>query len=485
MSSPHAPVADPVPGRRRFAWRAGFPAQLTITYGLLVAATLLLVSGLTLRLTHVYMTRELDRDLQRTIRSFEEGPARRIRWEDQLILEARAWLAAHPSPPDETVAVRSNQGLVLTNAGGLPLREVPGARDALMADIPQWRILYSPSGPVRIVAVPLLLEGRQIGTLVVAASKSRLKGTLNALLWRIALAGALGLLAALVVGYSAVRRSVRPLMQMVRQVESIQASGDLSERVGLPDASDEVGRLAGAFDRMLVRLEEAFRAQRRFVADASHELRTPLTVVRGHLELLARNRADPQAERWLTIATAELDSMARIVQDLLLLARLDEGFPLEQHPVEVDLALRESVIRALAPPSRPVTIDSAPDLYVQADPERLLQVLTNLITNAVQHGGRDVRVSLAAYRDGPRVRITVADTGPGIPPEDLAHIFERFYRGTAARSRTGGVGLGLPIAASLARAMGGEILVRSIPGQGTVFTVLLPAASPPFDLREA
>jgi signal transduction histidine kinase len=462
----------PVP---RAGWYRALPTRLTVTYSLLVVAALVLVSTLTLQLTHVYLTGELDRDLQRTIRSFEEGPARRIRWEDQLFPEARAWLAAHPSAPEEVIAIRTNQGLVLANVGGFSLREVAGARNLLDARTPLWRILDSPAGRVRAAAVPLMLEGHQIGTLVVASSKTRLRATITALQWRIAMASSIGLLLAIAVGYSAVRRSLRPLTRIVRQIASIQASGDLSQRVGPTDIEDEVGQLASAFDRMLARLQDAFRLQQRFLSDASHQLRTPLTVARGHLELLQRELTTAQAQRSLGIATAELDDMAKVVQDLLLLARLDEGIPLERRAVDVDLILREAVLRALPPGARSVHIDARPGLVALGDPDRLVQVLSNLIANAVQHGGSGVALTLRARPDGTRVTITVADTGPGIPADDLPHIFERFYRGSQAHRQSGGVGLGLSIAASLVQAMGGEISVRSQEDQGTTFTVVLPA----------
>lgn len=475
MTPPATPVAKPGLPLPRPKWYGALPTRLTLTYGLLVVAVLLLVSTLTVQLTHVYLTGELDRDLLRTIRSFDEGPARRIRWEDQLFLEARAWLAAHPSAPDEVIAVRTNQGLVLTSAGGFSLREVPGARDLLDARTPQWRILDSPTGRVRVAAVPLVLEGRQIGTLVVAASKTRLRDTLTALQWRIAMASSVGLLLAIAIGYSAVRRFLRPLTRMVRQIASIQSSGDLSQRVGATDIADEVGQLASAFDRLLSQLQDAFGAQRRFLSDASHQLRTPLTVARGHLELLQQELTTAQGRRSLGIATAELDDMAKVVQDLLLLARLDEGSPLDRQAVDVDLILQEAVLRALPPSARPVTINGQPELIVLADPDRLVQVLSNLLANAVQHGGSGVAITLGARYDGTHVTITVSDSGPGIPAAELPHIFERFYRGSQARPHSGGAGLGLPIAASLVQAMGGAITVHSTPGQGTTFVVALPA----------
>src|SRR5919109_446359 len=239
----------------------------------------------------------------------------------------------------------------------------------------------------------------------------------------------------------------------------------------------EVGRLAAAFDRMLARLEEAFVSQRRFLSDASHELRTPLTVVRGQLELLEDGLGSPEARRSLALATDELERMRRIVDDLLLLARLDEGLPLHRRPVEVDLVLREALLRGVLLARLDSTVEAQPELYVMADPERLLQVLTNLVVNAVRHAGADARLTLRGRREDGRVAMEVSDTGPGIPPEELPFVFDRLYRGSAARSQSAaGAGLGLSIVASLTRAMGGDVGVESEPGRGTTFRVWLPAA---------
>jgi signal transduction histidine kinase len=180
------------------------------------------------------------------------------------------------------------------------------------------------------------------------------------------------------------------------------------------------------------------------------------------------------------LATDELDRMARIVDDLLLLARLDEGTELRQEPVEVELVLREALLRAMLLAPREVSVEAEPDLYVLADPDRLLQVLTNLVANAVQHTDERGRIVIASERQNGHVLLRVSDNGEGIPPDELPHVFERFYRGRAAKSTgAGGSGLGLAIAASIVTAMHGTIGARPTSERGAAFTVTLPAIDQP------
>ncbi|MGH2709100.1 MAG: sensor histidine kinase, partial [Actinomycetota bacterium] len=333
------------------------------------------------------------------------------------------------------------------------------------------------------LTVPILQRGRpvgtQVGTLVVAISRSTLESTIGTLFSGIAIASGIGLAFATLLALVAVRRTLLPLARISREVEAIQETGDLSRRVTGLGPADEVGRLGDAFDGMLERLEEAFLSQQRFLSDASHELRTPLTVIRGQLELLDREIRSLEARRSLAVAVEELDRMRRIVEDLLLLARLDEGMPLATEPVEVELAVEEALLRSMVLASREPKVKVESELYVTADPDRLLQVLTNLVSNAVRHGG-DAPVGIEARGRNGQVEIEVSDAGPGISPEDLPHVFERLFRGSIARSRSPeGAGLGLAIAASLVRAMNGEITVSSTLGDGTTFTVALPRATSP------
>jgi signal transduction histidine kinase len=456
--------------------------RLALTYALLVGATLLVVLALAVQLTRAYLSNSLDRRLTSVVQSFQEGPATRIRQPEDLISEGSQWLSVSAFPGDQLVAIRGpdadGDGTddVRTNSGGVSVDEVAGGADLLFATESRWWDLQGPDGSFRAVTVPLQLRGDQVGTLAVGASRGSEEGTLAGLVSGIVVAAAVGLGFATLLGALVVRRTLRPLRRMASEVATIQSSGDLSRRVDHRGPRDEVGQLAAGFDGMLSRLEAAFASQRRFLGDASHELRTPLTVIRGQLELMEEGLRSPEARRSLALATEELERMRRIVDDLLLLARLDEGTPLSREPVEVELVLREALLRGLQLARREARVEIEPGLYAMADFERLLQVLTNLVTNAVRHAGEDATLILRARRDGSRILMEVADTGPGIPPEELPHVFDRLYRGSAARAAApAGAGLGLSIVASLTQAMGGDVGVESAPGRGTTFRLWLPS----------
>ena len=454
--------------------------RLAATYALLVAAALLVVAGLAIQLVRTHLEQALDERLSSVVASFRSGPALRIGDASRLEAEARTWLALRGVGRDEFVAVRTSEGEVLAAAGGLDLRRISGSAAALRARASDWMELEGPDGAVRVLVTPLVLDGARAGTLAVGASRGPVEGAIAALLSGIGWAGAAGLVLATLLGVAAVRRTLRPLATMSRRAGEIEETGDVSRRVGTQGPRDEVGVVAEAFDRMLARLEESFRSQRRFVADASHELRTPLTVIRGQLELLEEEIRTADGRRSLALATEELDRMGRIVEDLLLLAKLDEGAPLALRPIEVELVLREALLRGLGTERREVDVRAPGDLLVIADHDRLLQVLSNLIANAVSHAGEDARISLRAERRDGTARIEVADDGKGIGPDELPHVFERLYRGRGARTgATAGAGLGLAIAASLIEAMDGTIAVDSEPGVGTTFSISLPVATDP------
>ncbi len=447
--------------------------RLSGTTAMVVAAALLTVFGLTAQIARQHLAAALDARLRAGVDSFRAGPAGRVAAADQLPTEAARWLSAQAFSSDEVVAVHPVGGDVVTSTGGLDLHDLPHPTDLLDADRTRWWDLSTRAGPVRALTVPLLLDGRRIGTLIAAASRTPVEATLRALLSSIAWASAVGLVFATLLAFVAVRRTLGPLLRMSRQVDEIHASGDLARRVGPPGPRDEVGRLAEGFNRLLARLDDAFRSQRRFASDASHELRTPLTVARGQVELALSGAG--QRDDALETAVVELDRMGRIVEELLLLARLDEGLPLRREPVEVELVVEEALLRGLrlphdrAPRAR---VQAEQGLFARADPDRLLQVLSNLVVNAVQHAGDRAQLSVATRQAGAEVVIEVSDTGPGIPPGELPHLFDRFYRGT---TRAGGAGLGLAIADSLTRAMSGRVAVSSVVGVGTTFTVHIPA----------
>jgi two-component system OmpR family sensor kinase len=294
----------------------------------------------------------------------------------------------------------------------------------------------------------------------------------------------LAVLAALaVLGLWVVRIGLRPLEEIGTTAAAI-ADGDLTRRVERAEPRTEVGRLGLALNAMLAQIEAAFDAQaaserrlRRFVADASHELRTPLAAVRAYAELFGRgaDRRPDDLERAMTGIGRESERMTVLVEDLLLLARLDEGRPLEREPVELDEVVTEAVDAAVAvDPDRPVDLEADP-VVVLGDRDRLRQVLDNLLSNVRAHTppGSPVRVRVGS-ENGLAV-VEVADSGPGMTSEEAARVFERFYRSDSSRSRaTGGVGLGLSIVAAVAEAHGGAVSAHSTPGDGATFRITFP-----------
>ncbi|HXY17195.1 MAG TPA: HAMP domain-containing sensor histidine kinase [Gaiellaceae bacterium] len=293
-----------------------------------------------------------------------------------------------------------------------------------------------------------------------------------------------GVLAALAgLGLWVVRLGLRPL-SAIESTASAIAAGDLSRRVERAEQRTEVGRLGLALNAMLGQIETAFKAReaserrlRRFVADASHELRTPLAAIRAYAELFTRgaDRRPEDLARSMGGITRESERMSVLVEDLLLLARLDEGRPLEREPVALGELVGEAVETARAvDPDRPIELSVEP-LTVLGDRDRLRQIVDNLLGNARAHtpASAPVKVSVAR-RDGSAV-VEVADSGPGLAPDELERVFERFYRADESRSRTsGGVGLGLSIVAAVAQAHGGSVSAESEPGSGAVFRIELP-----------
>jgi len=319
--------------------------------------------------------------------------------------------------------------------------------------------------------------------LITGTSLADVDATLRRLLAIMLLVTVAVLAALAVLGLWVVRIGLRPLEEIGTTAAAI-AEGDLTRRVARAEPRTEVGRLGLALNAMLAQIEAAFDAQaaserrlRRFVADASHELRTPLAAVRAYAELFGRgaDRRPDDLERAMTGIGRESERMTVLVEDLLLLARLDEGRPLEREPVALDEVVTEAVDAAVAVDSdRPVDLEADP-VVVLGDRDRLRQVLDNLLSNVRAHtpAGSPVRVRVGS-ENGLAV-VEVADSGPGMTSEETARVFERFYRSDSSRSRaTGGVGLGLSIVAAVAEAHGGAVSAHSTPGDGATFRITFP-----------
>jgi len=312
--------------------------------------------------------------------------------------------------------------------------------------------------------------------LVIATSLGDVDGTLHRL-FLIELFVTLAVLAAMaLLGLWIVRLGLRPLAAIGRTADQI-AGGDLSHRVEVTEERTEVGRLGLAFNAMLDRIEASDRRLRRFVADASHELRTPLAAVRAYSELFERgasSRPDDLA-RAMTGISRESERMSELVEDLLLLARLDEGQPLEREDVDLASIAAEAVDTARAvDPTRPLELDVQP-VHIVGDRARLRRVFDNLLANIRTHTPAGTLAHVRVFAEGDQALIEVSDEGLGLPADEAEQIFRRFYRTDASRAReNGGVGLGLSIVAAIAAAHGGSASAESSPGNGATFRVTLP-----------
>jgi two-component system OmpR family sensor kinase len=319
--------------------------------------------------------------------------------------------------------------------------------------------------------------------LIIATSLEGVDGTLHRLLLVELLVAALVLAGIAGLGLWVVRLGLRPLDAIGATAASI-AAGDLTQRVERAESRTEVGRLGLALNAMLGQIESAFKARqaseqklRRFVADASHELRTPLAAVRAYAELFTRGAAQRPDDlaRSMHGISRESERMSLLVDDLLLLARLDEGRPLEHEPVELDEVVSDAVETAqTVEPDRPIEVDVEP-ATVTGDRERLRQIVDNLLANVRAHTPPGAPVAVSLRRTDRGAEIAVADSGPGLDADEAAHVFERFYRADPSRARaSGGIGLGLSIVAAVAQAHGGTVSAHSEPDAGATFTITLP-----------
>jgi signal transduction histidine kinase len=333
------------------------------------------------------------------------------------------------------------------------------------------------AGEMRIVTRPIDYEGRRVGILHVADPLTPVENAEASLRRTFTVAGSLALLLAVAAGIVIATLIARPLRRMATVAAAVDA-GDLSQRAGSVAERGEVGALAAAFDRMLERLERAFERQRDFVSDASHELRTPLAVLRAQVELLDRETDEKARHEGTATLLHRLDELDRLVGDMLTLASAEAGRLVRTQ--EIELADFFEDLRRDLPlfGEREFHVEPV-DGALEADPDRLTQVLRNLVRNAVSHTTPGDRVTVAARsRDG-WLELAVTDTGPGITRDQLEHVFERFYRGDEGRSRdSGGSGLGLAIARAIVEAHGGRIWAEATPGKGATFRLELPGYRP-------
>jgi two-component system, OmpR family, sensor kinase len=452
---------------------------LVITAGL-AAAALAVAGGATYVGLRAFLLDQVDDELSETVRPvlvllytpdpLGPGHDSPIGIPAGTVIEVR-------DPAGETVIGRP----IVAWVEGSPTPDLPDLPADLGLDEQSTRWLTVDGYRVLALADP-----EHNASLVLAMPLDDVEQTLKRLLAVELAVSGLALLGIVILGSGAVRVGLAPLRRIQRTAEAI-AAGDLSRRVEEPDAHTEVGQLAGAFDVMVARLEAALAERaasedrlRRFVSDASHELRTPLTSIRGYAELFRRGAAnDPEG---LTLAMRRIEEealrMGGLVDDLLLLARLDEGRPLERTPVDLAALAADAVADfGVAAPEHPVTLDVDGPVVVLGDEPRLRQVLVNLLANVREHTPAGTEASVRVSIVDGRATLVVADRGPGFSPEEAARVFQRFHRVDASRARTsGGSGLGLSIVDAIVRSHGGAVSVDAAPGRGAAFAVVLPIA---------
>jgi two-component system OmpR family sensor kinase len=319
-------------------------------------------------------------------------------------------------------------------------------------------------------------------TVVAAVATTEVADSLHRLVF-IETSASVALLALIVLGaWFIMRRGLRPLETMAATARQI-SHGDLAPRVSPADGRTEVGELGLALNTMLDEIEDAFRERdeteqrlRQFLADASHELRTPLTSIQGFAELFRLGPDNPDLDRGVIMRRIEQEShrMRRLVDDLLLLARLDQPRAMERTATDLAvLAADACTDAAVVDPDRAITLDAPMPVVVAGDPDHLRQAIANLVTNALRHTPPGTPIEVRATVAGGQGTVTVADRGPGLDPDSLAHVFERFWQ--ADRARTGGgAGLGLAIVAGIAHEHGGTASAVNRPEGGAVFTLRLP-----------
>ena len=376
--------------------------------------------------------------------------------------------------PAAALAAAAGARLQLRDAQGRPVD------DPVLAMQQRMGQMHGIGGPGPVIQAPVWVAGRQVGAVELrfpAQAPPAASGLRDALVRTVAVGALLAVGVALAAAIPVARRITRPVEELTAAARRL-SRGDRDARVGSAGGFGELGELGATFDRMAAALQREDELRRALVSDVAHELRTPVTILQASCEELADGLAEPTPDR-LTSLHQEVLRLGRVVEDLELLAAAEAaGLRLDRQPVDL-AAVAGEVLEVLQPRATQARVTLRGDLHaatVSADLHRLHQVIANLVTNAVKYTPPGGTVTVTVDHAGGSVRLVVADTGPGIEPDELPHLFDRFWRGRAATG-TPGSGVGLTVVAELVRAHGGRIQVTSTPGTGTAFTVCLPEAA--------
>jgi two-component system OmpR family sensor kinase len=386
------------------------------------------------------------------------------------------------APVSTYAELRDATGAVLASIQVSSSTSQPDLPQELPTDLPAYLTVHSVEGSSQWRVYVEAAPGPDGRVLVIALPSDDVRASLNRLLLIESLAG-VALLVVLTGGsWFVLRRGLRPLEHMAASARAI-SGGNLSERVVPADGRSEVGQLGLALNTMLEEIETAFRARqasedrlRQFLADASHELRTPLTSIQGFAELYRLSATDARIDQSVMMRRIEEEShrMKGLVEDLLLLARLDRTRPIERVPTDLAVIAADACSDAAAvAPDRPITLDAPDPVVVPGDAAHLHQAVANLMTNALRHTPEGSSIEVAVHLVAGHGVLTVRDHGPGLDDEARAHAFDRFWQADQARTGSG-AGLGLSIVAAIAEEHGGSASVANHPDGGAVFTLDLP-----------
>jgi two-component system OmpR family sensor kinase len=448
--------------------------RLTLVYSLLMGGVLLIFGGAAYMLVNNVLMSRVDNELDGVKDEFIN-----LAVVDRL---EKVSFVSEPARMDADISVqiwgldgKLQDRFGPLGQGNLAFDPLPLGKRTMQASFRETRLnnLH-----LRVLTIPLLHNKNRVALMQIATSMETVAAARAYLLSVLVVVWIYGVIIAGIASWFTLGQALEPLKSIVETAENINRADDLSRRIPqLGSEEDEIGSLIDTFNKTLERLEILFTSQQRFLADVSHELRTPLTVVKGNVDLMRRMKQFD--EESLTSIDQEAGRLTRLVGGLLLLAQAESGkLPLTFRPVELDILITEvfQEMRVIAGDKVRVYLNEIDQMLVNGDRDRLKQVLINLVANAIQYTPQNGDVFLSLAKVANQARIVCRDTGPGIPAEDLPHIFERFYRAEKSRTRgkSTGFGLGLSITKWIVEHHGGRIEVNSKEGQGTTFAIWLP-----------